>query len=310
MPTTSEADLALKLKHEKRLLGSARSLAAALAQRMRAALAGGSAPALQGPGEEVMGPMLREHYDKVARDFDHDLTDAMPDDLKPKAEELAQILDTLDRAFEVRATSVAAMVMENAQASAVKAVQRATSLVEQSDDLNPSDIPTLASNMFLTVQRARAASLACTETQWAAERAKGVEVQVLVGQEDGELKFDTQAFKTWRSQGDSRVRTAARGKFDHLAPDGQKVPTDQAFQVSGELLRWPGDPGLGASGGNLIGCRCSAIFDVESVVDLRRLLHRALGPEDAIPLVPEESNPFPVTESEVVEDIIFADVGN
>lgn len=271
MATTSKDDLAAKVAHEKRLLGAARSLAASLAQRVRSSLASGSSPALEGPGLEVLVPTLADHYAKVAADFSHDMADELPEGMKPTPAELDRIDAALDEAFKARATGTADIVMTNAQATAVRSVIRAKAEVEASDTMSTSDIPTLASNMFLTVQRARAASMACTETQWAAERSKGIEVQVLIGEEDGEAKADVEAFKVWRSQGDSRVRTASTGGFDHLSPDGQKVPTNEVFTVSGQRLRWPGDVALGASLGNIIGCRCSAIYDAPSVAAVREV---------------------------------------
>lgn len=56
----------------------------------------------------------------------------------------------------------------------------------------------------------------------------------------------------WLSRRDGSVR---RGTFDHFEPDGQTVKIEESFLVSGESLRFPGDP-LGALR-NIIGCRCS-----------------------------------------------------
>ena len=104
------------------------------------------------------------------------------------------------------------------------------------------------------------------------------------------MKSLSSAVKIWRSQGDSRVRT---GVFNHLSADGQRVPVSEPFTVSGESLMWPGDTSYGASVGNVINCRCSAIYEAESIEELRRILGR-----------PATENPaafdFPLTESEVV----------
>src|SRR5690606_17616229 len=45
--------------------------------------------------------------------------------------------------------------------------------------------------------------------------------------------------------------------FDHHEVDIRKVDLEEAFEVSGEQLMFPGDSSLGASAGNLINCRCS-----------------------------------------------------
>ena len=42
----------------------------------------------------------------------------------------------------------------------------------------------------------------------------------------------------------------------HIEANGQTIPLDQPFQVNGEELMFPGDSGLGATGGNICNCRC------------------------------------------------------
>lgn len=74
-------------------------------------------------------------------------------------------------------------------------------------------------------------------------------------------------YKTWNNMGDERVRgnpagMYANSPFDHWHVDGQEVPVDQPFEVSGEHLKHPGDTSLGASLGNVISCRCHASFSI------------------------------------------------
>lgn len=64
--------------------------------------------------------------------------------------------------------------------------------------------------------------------------------------------------------GDSRVRPA------HIDADSEQVPVDAPFQVGGEFLMYPGDTSLGATPGNVINCRCSAVTDVVSVATSRQ----------------------------------------
>lgn len=64
--------------------------------------------------------------------------------------------------------------------------------------------------------------------------------------------------KEWVSGNDDRVRV---GEFDHLDADGQQVPINEPFIVSGEELMFPGDPS--ASAGNSINCRCGQVFLVD-----------------------------------------------
>ena len=58
--------------------------------------------------------------------------------------------------------------------------------------------------------------------------------------------------RSWLSRRDGKVRT---GKYDHLEPDGQVVAVTAKFLVSGEYLRFAGDPS--GSAGNVINCRCT-----------------------------------------------------
>lgn len=60
--------------------------------------------------------------------------------------------------------------------------------------------------------------------------------------------------KQWWTAQDERVRGQKPGdKFDHVAVHGQIRALRAPFDVSGELLRTPGQ---GGSAGNLINCRC------------------------------------------------------
>lgn len=68
------------------------------------------------------------------------------------------------------------------------------------------------------------------------------------------------AHKEWVSTIDSRNRGAKKNShYDHLTCSGQTVESDKPFIVSGEQLQFPGDISLGATPGNLIHCRCTAV---------------------------------------------------
>ena len=61
--------------------------------------------------------------------------------------------------------------------------------------------------------------------------------------------------KVWVSALDARTRQEPESRFDHYHMNQVKVPLEEAFNVSGEKLMFPGDPK--GSGGNVINCRCS-----------------------------------------------------
>lgn len=66
---------------------------------------------------------------------------------------------------------------------------------------------------------------------------------------------DDLQYQQWFTQKDDKVRENL--DFDHVEADGQRVEIGQSFIVSGESLRYPGDPS--GSLGNIINCRCFAI---------------------------------------------------
>ncbi len=297
MAMTAAQELALKTKHEGRLKRKVIGVAVALAKRLRDELKKGTTPDLRGVGAEVMRPILRDHYDQVARDFDHILSDQMPDDVQTTELERASIRSELDGLFDAQTIVASGLVMETTQKNVVRSVTRANRLIRESDELTVEDMPTLAANLFLVKQRGRSTILGRCATQWASETSKSVEASVLLQQVVATLKLDVQAWKSWRSRADSRVRTLDEGDFDHLSVDGQRVPSDDTFTVSGDELLYPGDQSHGARMGNVIGCRCSAVYDVETIIDLRRLIIEEL--------LEDEPNPFPLTESDVVVGVGF-----
>lgn len=105
-------------------------------------------------------------------------------------------------------------------------------------------------------------------------------------------------FKEWVSTLDIRNRGAnPKSAFDHLIPDGQVVANDQAFEVSGERLQFPGDGSLGASAGNVISCRCSSVSSFEKSSNPPPKPRRKVKPPK--PKIPKEKPPVikPITPS-------------
>lgn len=66
--------------------------------------------------------------------------------------------------------------------------------------------------------------------------------------------------KRWLTARDEHVRPAGRpDAFDHVSADGQTVPLDEPFVVSGQKMMYPMDMSLGATAGNVVNCRCSVV---------------------------------------------------
>lgn len=303
---TAQSDLAAKLVHENRFRRWGEQFARSLAQRAGRDAAAGLVTPVAGVASEMVRAQLREHFDLVMAEFSVLITDQLPQDLRPGDQERGLIRNHLEREATERSDSVAALHVETAQGFVTRAIRRAEAAAQAGEPMSMAERGQLVASSVLVNERASAVRLAASETQWAAERAKAIEVAVLLGQDGTVRKQDAlvaQALKTWRSQGDSRVRTPPDSRFDHLFVDGQKVATDEPFTVSGERLLHPGDTSLGASSGNIVRCRCSAIYDVESVVELRRQFVESIFRDAPGPFSPTESDliigrPFDANEPE------------
>lgn len=99
-------------------------------------------------------------------------------------------------------------------------------------------------------------------------------------------------FKEWVSTLDVRTRGADPGdRFDHLAADGQVVANGEVFTVSGERLLFPGDSSRGASGGNVIHCRCTAVANFDGPTNPPPKPKRKTKKKPPQPKVPKEKPP-------------------
>jgi hypothetical protein len=61
--------------------------------------------------------------------------------------------------------------------------------------------------------------------------------------------------KVWRTLGDGKVRNS------HANANGQKRANDEPFTLEGGMLQYPMDASLGASLGEIIRCRCVAVYE-------------------------------------------------
>lgn len=61
-------------------------------------------------------------------------------------------------------------------------------------------------------------------------------------------------YKTWHTIIDKKTRDW------HAEVNGQRKPITEPFEVAGELMQFARDESLGASGGNIVNCRCSVTY--------------------------------------------------
>lgn len=299
MPTNAAAELRAKIRLERTLSKRMRSFFASMARSIQQSLGpvGGSMIPSFEPWRQPLASLLFAHYGAVARTIAGGLSRAMPDDLKPADLERRVIAIEMGRVFFRRADAQAKTILDTAQRRLIRSVARATAAIAVPESgFTAADLPRLTARDWLRRQVVQARAVAAVETQMAAETAKGIEANRLLGESAPVEKAQGEAFKVWVTQGDSRVRTPPKSQFDHLEADGQRVRVSEAFEVSGEFLRWPGDWSLGASGGNIYNCRCSAVYEADSVADLRRSFLEQI-------LLDLER--FPQTESDVVVSVPF-----
>ncbi len=304
MAKAQASDLNEKRDLERALLSSLRGLFRRISKEIRQALRDGDPPPdvfeLTRANVELR---LNQHYKRVVKVFGRRLSDAMPPDLAPGPVEALFIETEILGILAERAVRQADFMAHTAKNTSKVAHRKGRLSIIDNDDLGDPDLPQIVATLFIRRQLVHAKAAAETETQMASESAKGIEAMRLVGIGTDEIKrrgltTEVVAFKIWRSQGDSRVRPAdTNSPFDHLEADGQRIRVDDAFEVSGERLMWPGDISLGASIGNIIRCRCSAIYDEESFIVLRAAFLLALFDDLVV---------FPQTESGNVIGVIFA----
>lgn len=103
----------------------------------------------------------------------------------------------------------------------------------------------IVSSLGGLTSRARAATISRTEVHTAANTAQHEMAQAM----------GLKSTREWIATNDDRVRDA------HSEADGQVVDADQPFEVGGEELMYPGDPG--GSPENVINCRCCIGYNVD-----------------------------------------------
>lgn len=294
MAETPRNDLQDKLTLERQLLASMRGLFKRLGRELFIALAKDQPlPDLIVLAQSSIEARLKDHYRRCEHVFGTNLSDQFDDEIQPGKVESEYIQIEILRILDARAIRQSQIIARTSQNLALRSFQKAHVLTINSETLTDRDVPRLTATLFSTATLAQAGAVATTETQMGSETCKGIEAHLLVGETTIEIKRRGSiivAQKIWRSQGDSRVRTLESGsKFDHLEADGQAVNSNDAFEVGGERLLWPGDISLGASAGNIIRCRCSAIYDPKSFSELRRSWLGQLFADVLQPFRPTES---------------------
>ncbi len=207
--------------------------------------------------------ILRRQYRRVGKEFlntqreskFYDIILETKQDLT--AEQSAILADSYTLWARQYGIEQANFITQTNQRDYVTAFQRANAqAVEQFQEtgvaLSTAAVAALAGVQLRRLFNARVGAIANVQTQAPAEEAKRREA-VTIAQVEG---VPTETIdKTWLTVGDERVRLA------HVLANGQSRTENTAFTVAGENLRYPGDNSLGATIGNTINCRCSALYE-------------------------------------------------
>lgn len=276
---TANNEHAVKLRLEKPLAVQMRQILRQMARDLGAVYAAtGRVIDARQYRDEIIG-ILQVHYRKTMRIFGGTLTAQIRSEVK-EIETPSIILDIFDLAGERNGTSAknevakyeaqkdaaiqeytsatvpqrADLITETNQKELNRAVAAAAASVEDAD---PVAIGNAARRNFEDSALYRGALIATTEIQTAAEAAKLIEnvtfqntTRPLI--EAGWLVMES--LKEWHTMGDEKVRPA------HRAADLQDQPFESPFNVGGELMMYPADTSLGATAGNTINCRCTAVY--------------------------------------------------
>jgi SPP1 gp7 family putative phage head morphogenesis protein len=141
--------------------------------------------------------------------------------------------------IRARANQLAGQVTSSTYAAIQQALADGVSQGASIDDLAAS-----VQQVFDVASSSRAKTIARTEVISASNGSASLAA--------AQLPADVAAGQEWISTRDERTRD------DHADADGQVVAMGQPFDVGGEALLYPGDPG--GDGGNVINCRCTVAF--------------------------------------------------
>lgn len=267
-------DLELKRRITDSQVRRKRALEERLVRRTRSIFAGIRADLVEGfpsldalpalrPHQNSLQAELETHYRLVQREFESDLPrqlGGLPDGALPVIG--AGLAAWITR----RSTFQADVIITTVRKRRERAVSVARSTLQQQAPGDPPSrtaIARTAANVMAPVMRRQAGIVGQTETQGAAESTKLIAARALSGQSpegtDGIPPVPADQaqilIKTWFDEDDDRVRP------HHVEASGQTQPVEQPFVVNDELLMFPGDTNINATLSNIIGCRCTGLYE-------------------------------------------------
>lgn len=237
-------ELPLKLKNERKLATSLRSLFRDMGDFVRVEIETNGLPPTLNSFNQDMNFTLRKGYRDTANTFKGNIRKELNLG-RVGSQQIDQNINTfINQISQQRAGEIINTTNDVAVRSFNKAIEEAAAA---GVELNQERLAQKASKEFNKRNANRVGTIATSEVQEMAEATKQIEASTVKGL--GELK---DAQKMWDATLDQKTR------INHAVADGQRVDIDDPFTVGGELLMYPGDRSLGASAGNVINCRCTS----------------------------------------------------
>lgn len=236
-----------------------------------------------GERPETIQPILRAHYERIVRKLIH-----------RNVKQADRIDEGIRRFLDEKDKARANIIDNTTQKDYEEAIREAREALAEEGNTTPTEreLMIAASAIFASKGRGRVTGIANGETQAITEglrreitvaahseledliitrdKKKAEEIYDISGDYasykfkeniDGDIAtlsaIIALAGKEWETMGDSKVRVTP---FNHQAANGQKVGIMEPFIVSGQMLMYPGDMSLGASIGNVAGCRCVTLY--------------------------------------------------
>jgi len=273
-------NLALKLSLEKTFLPEIRRYFNRIAREISIQVAEGGRPSLDTEISNQTVELLSVQYRRVARAFQNEMRLFLSEKSTIGAFEIKQE-EQDEKNTEAVAMAVGVFIGIQSRERSSVINQTTQSEIEQvttetvAEELaagNPitgAVFATVLANKLRQKFSSRFNTIALTETQFSSEKVKQIEAAIIGRADDvsptsagaselitGRVRGEPSTTKEWAAILDQVTRIA------HVIADGQKRPINDPFNVDSELLMEPGDPSLGASAGNLINCRCSALYTI------------------------------------------------
>ena len=225
--------------------------------------------------EAAFGTLLDHHYKRVQKRFKGAVLDQkarmLGIEIKQGSEDESKIDDILALALltwrEQISTRRAKEIVGANEAMMRRAIDDARANIAARGDVPTNATVAREAAALLRIRfQGRVTRIALTETQESAEASKQLEAETRSGLTPFALIASGGApllpkpehlekiQKTWQTMGDDRVRPA------HVNVNGTTLSVNGIFFVGDSRMRFPADAYLGASVGQTINCRCSAVY--------------------------------------------------